>query len=211
MKWNFECKSERRDYLHNQLIRRCNGFALCGKATTERSCRLRAAKDRRCITLRETDLDDHKVCPKDSHIPRVHVVRSLSGSDGILTSKLPFLKNILIDRRGLWSNTFRRWTLIAIISLRRERLPHDPSHSNFCTCTHHSGCIAGIIAVDRRRTRGLSRREATAQTHDAPKHRAQRILSEPGGGARRASDHPGRHDGWHGKSWPYTRSHAAWL
>ena len=26
----------------------------------------------------------------------------------------------------------------------------------------------------------------------------QRILSEPGGGARRASDHPGRHDRWYG-------------
>jgi hypothetical protein len=26
MKWNFECESERRDYLHNCIVRRCNGF-----------------------------------------------------------------------------------------------------------------------------------------------------------------------------------------
>jgi hypothetical protein len=26
MKWNFESKSERRDYLHNHLISRCNSF-----------------------------------------------------------------------------------------------------------------------------------------------------------------------------------------
>jgi hypothetical protein len=26
MKWNFECESERRDYLHNCVVRRCNGF-----------------------------------------------------------------------------------------------------------------------------------------------------------------------------------------
>jgi hypothetical protein len=27
MKWNFECKSQWRDYLHNHLIARCNDFA----------------------------------------------------------------------------------------------------------------------------------------------------------------------------------------
>jgi hypothetical protein len=26
MKWNFECESERRDYLHDLIAARCNGF-----------------------------------------------------------------------------------------------------------------------------------------------------------------------------------------
>jgi hypothetical protein len=26
MKWNFECESERRDYLHVDIVAQCNGF-----------------------------------------------------------------------------------------------------------------------------------------------------------------------------------------
>jgi len=26
MKWNFECESERRDYLHDRVVMHCNGF-----------------------------------------------------------------------------------------------------------------------------------------------------------------------------------------
>jgi hypothetical protein len=31
MKWNFECKSEQRDYLHGHRVARCNGFAMSGE------------------------------------------------------------------------------------------------------------------------------------------------------------------------------------
>jgi hypothetical protein len=31
MKWNFECRSERRDYLHDHLVPRSNGFCAFGK------------------------------------------------------------------------------------------------------------------------------------------------------------------------------------
>jgi len=40
MKWNFECKSQWRDYLHNHLITRCNDFCIPGKLNRSHPHRL---------------------------------------------------------------------------------------------------------------------------------------------------------------------------
>jgi hypothetical protein len=138
--------------------------------------------------------------------------RTTNHANEVLTFKSLPLKKNLVDPTRLWSNTFLSGTdLRSRPFAKRQECPHDSSRSNPNACDHGRGCVATIIAVDRQRARGLFGRETTAQADHAPKHRAERILSESGGCARRASHYARRHNGRHGKSGPYARSHATRL
>jgi hypothetical protein len=53
MKWNFESKSEQRDYLHNHLISRCNSFALVGNAQIVIEAALTASNDEQSMLVRD--------------------------------------------------------------------------------------------------------------------------------------------------------------
>jgi hypothetical protein len=82
MKWNFESKSEERDYLHNHLISRCNSFCpVKEKALMAQRCRPRTTNDRHSFTLRETDIGARKGCQIRTGLPNPFLFHS----DGYFT------------------------------------------------------------------------------------------------------------------------------